>query len=115
MMDLTQEQKEFITSKQEEYHQFSTKINLLENEASELRVLRREKLDECETAKDEYNSANRAYWANQNILDDNKIEFVNRGEIKHIFSINKFTLFILITKLHINSNIVQILISIICL
>lgn len=86
MMDLTQEQKEFITSKQEEYHQFSTKINLLENEASELRVLRREKLDECETAKDEYNSANRTYWANQSILDDNKIKFVNRGEIKHIFS-----------------------------
>ena len=40
MKDLTTEQKQFIEQKQNEYHEFSLKNNLLENELAVLKIER---------------------------------------------------------------------------
>lgn len=85
MKDLTEAQKQFIEQKQTEYHEFSSKINLLENELAVLRVEKNKKQEEYEEAKSQFDGANRVYSINRHNFDTSKVEYVNKAEIRHVF------------------------------
>lgn len=87
MKDLTTEQKQFIEQKQNEYHEFSLKNNLLENELAVLKIERDKKQEEYEEAKSQLDSAYKIYSINRCNFDNSKVEYVNKAEIKYIFLI----------------------------
>lgn len=85
MKDLTEAQKQFIDQKQTEYHEFSSKVNLLENELAVLKVEKKQKQEEYEDAKSQLDAVNRVYSINQHNFDTNKVEYVNKAEIRYVF------------------------------
>lgn len=85
MKDLTEKQKQFIEQKQNEYHEFSLKNNLLENELAVLKIERDKKQEEYEEAKSELDSAKKIYSTNRCNFDNSKVEYVNKAEIRHVF------------------------------
>ncbi len=85
MKDLTEKQKQFIEQKQNEYHEFSLKNNLLENELAVLKIERDKKQEEYEEAKSQLDSAKKIYSINRCNFDNSKVEYVNKAEIRHVF------------------------------
>lgn len=100
MKELSEEQKTLISQKQNEYHIFSNLVNLLENEIAELSIKNSEKLAEYEEAKEQFISAERVYSSNQLVFNNCKIEYVNKQEVKNIFSI-LFKSFVFFTAINI--------------
>lgn len=90
MNDLTNEQKQLITKKQEEYHDLSTKVSLLQNEIATLSTDKSRVLSEYEKAKIEYYSLNCKYFEKLNDFNISRSEYINKGEIKFIFSVLGF-------------------------
>lgn len=87
MKDLTEEQKELISQKQKDYHCFSNKVILLENELAELSSEKSEKLSEYEKAKGEYIKVEGILTSNNFGFDIKKNEYVNKQEFRYVFTL----------------------------
>lgn len=99
MKDLTEEQKELISQKQKDYHCFSNKVILLENELAELGVEKKVKCVEYEKAEKEYLGAEGVFSGNKFGLEVMENEYVNKQEFRYVFSllVKSFLIFLSIT------------------
>lgn len=86
MNALTENQKQFISEKKEEYRELEKKLNERNEELSLLIKDNQAKCSEYETAKEELEELNKEIQHDQNFLDDMMVRYVNRKEIKYVFS-----------------------------
>lgn len=87
MNDLTVAQKQFISEKTKEYREYENKLNERNNELASLYEENRIKSKEYEIAKANLEEIKKEIVHDQNFLDDMMIRYVNKKEIKYVFSL----------------------------